>query len=184
MSEVEKVEFRVRAVTRYVVTGKIGADSPHEKGEYANAATANQVAEALAAHFPKDGYDVQAFPYEGPPPGKVMRCKVRLDVKIPAVQLIQDGSAGGRMIETEGGRKYPDNSDPANYRQDGENLTFNAVWGGADPVDGYNACHENRIFSKMSPHVNFQALVRNPDVLAALKQGAEYYVDFIEAPKR
>ena len=188
-----KSEWRVRAVTRYIVT-KFVQSSPSEPGasntfgEYEELAAAENVARAMAAE--ERGicptWDVSAPPYVGPGPGKVMRCKVVMSDKRPNVHL-QYHDPKGRMIEHRDGSGHghlrADAQDPANYTQDGVNVSFHAVWGGQDPVDGKNACRENRIFADATPSLTFSATVRNPSVTDQLTVGDEFYVDFTPAPK-
>lgn len=183
-----KIEYRVRAVTRYVVTRFDGA-STTEMGEYASTDLASRIGGALALREQKccPGADASFEPYEGPPPGRTMRCKVQLSDRRQSVNLAHGSQAQGRKEVRDGPHgdyTWVDPTDPANYVMDGEGFTFHAVWGGQDPADGKNACRENRIFADATPQFHLSCLVRNPAALAALgKSGDEYYVDFIPAPK-
>lgn len=184
-----KIEYRVRAVTRYVVTQHEDGRT-QEIGEYVASELASGAAAALAAfrREHEDGKDAVFVPYEGPPPGKVMRCKVSMfDRRVNVASATDDkGACLGRMIDRADGRggtyKAPDPTDPANWRPDGEHIRFGAVCAGFD-ANGVANVEENRIFGFWSPSVNFDAVVRNEDVLRNLELGAEYYVDFIPAPK-
>jgi hypothetical protein len=183
-----KIEYRVRAVARYVVTQHEDGRT-QEIGEYVASELASGAAAALAAfrREHEDGKEAVFVPYEGPPPGKVMRFKVVMhDRRVSVASAVDaDGQYLGRMIERgEGERVYksPDPTDPANWRPDGEYIRFGAVCAGFD-ANGVANVEENRIFGFWSPSVNFDAVVRNEDVLRNLELGAEYYVDFIPAPK-
>jgi hypothetical protein len=205
----KSIEYRVRAVTRYVVTRNMsdpdnGAGSNETRGEFENANLADTVMTALASQErawnhqkEKEEIPIAVIPYEGPPPGKVMRCKVSLWGKTPNVVPARDekGNPPGRIIEVErkAYRAKPgepetylettaDESDPANYKADGENLTFGVVCAGFDEKGNANV-EENRIFGYWSPNVKMEMTVRNANVLAVLEKGAEYYVDFTPAPK-
>jgi hypothetical protein len=178
------IEYRVRAVTRYVVT-RHDPDHPgattSQIGEYGAAELAGGVAAALAlAERENNGAEAVFIPYEGPPPGKVMRCKVTLSAMQPNVHLVYHETGGRRVPHADG--TTPDQTDPMNYVQDGVNVHFNAVWAG-QAEDGGNAARENRIFAFASPHVEFRATVRNKDVTDKLEVGRQYYVDFIPAPE-
>lgn len=52
---------------------------------------------------------------------------------------------------------------------------FGAVWEGSTEKQQVS---ENAIFGKMTPAASFTANICNPEVIAKLKQGAHYYVDF------
>jgi len=198
------VEYRIRAVTRFIVTRcEISADLGKEgevlttsevASDFSNLGQATKVGEALA----RGESSAKFFPYEGPPPGKVMRCKAVMTHKTPNVSLAyvwREEDAPGRYTATpyeyeQKGEKRSsvtitlDPTDPANYRQDGVNVCFAAVWGGQDPEDGKNACRENRIFADATPNVTFNATVRNNAVTDRMEVGEEFYVDFIPAPKQ
>lgn len=181
------VEYRVRAVTRYIVTAHDDT-STTEVGEYRASELASGAAAALALAERTNGANAVFVPYEGPPPGKVMRCKVSMtDRRVNVASATDDkGVYLGRMIERPDGRegtyKSADPTDPTNWRPDGEHIRFAAVCAGFDK-DGVANVEENRIFGYWSPSVTFEAVVRNEDVLRNLQLGAEYYVDFIPAPK-
>lgn len=181
------IEYRVRAVTRYVVT-QHEEGRTQEIGEYAATELAGGVAAALSIARRERGDDAVFVPYEGPPPGKVMRCKVVMtDRQVNVASAVDEkGDYLGRMVDREYGDgktyKSPDTMDPANWRPDGEKIRFGAVCAGFDK-DGVANVEENRIFGYWSPSVTFEAIVRNEQVLRNLQVGAEYYVDFIPAPK-
>jgi len=186
------LEYRVRAVTRYVVTEHtlVGGESKgtSECGEFKTADQANLAAHGLAFAYRGEGTSYN-FPYEGPPPGKVMRCKVVLHGRQQAwgeAPRDANGKPPGRYEERpweSGGRSgvfiYADPTDPANIVLDGETLQFSAV---CPPSCGGSA-PENAIFGQYTPNFDLRAHVRNPDVLATLEQGREYYVDFTPAPR-
>lgn len=197
------VEYRVRAITRYIVTrheleeSEIDggtAGSTRTMGEFDSPTLALAIGTALADQERKiiGAPDAPATPtlvtFHGVEHkvGAVMRAKVVLADRRQNVQLMWGGDAKGRTEPrlNDQGREYiwVDPTDPANYRMDGESLTFGAVWGGA-AADGKNACLENRIFGDATPSFNLHAHVRNPGALVGLEKGAEYYVDFIPAPK-
>lgn len=192
----QTIEYGVRAVTRYIVTKhRSGEGVPESTGEVAEVDTltkANLIAEAMAGREPygSDNPDVAVkvnLLHE--PPGRVMRCKVKLGSRQVALGYAPTNSEGkypGRTVTIgEGERAYqsPDLTDPANFRPDGEQLTFYAVTAGF-ASDGTANVEENRIFGHWSPQVEFKATVRNPDVLRNLGEaGEEFYVDFIRAPK-
>ncbi len=188
-------EYRVRAVTRYLVTQHEDGRT-QEVGEFAASEVAGAVAAALAIARRENGQEAVFIPYEGPPPGKVMRCKVVLTSKQPNVSLAYVGreeDAPGRYTlkpweyerygKKESGVSIElDPSDPANYRQDGISVGFSAVWGGT-AEDGKNACRENRIFADATPSFTIAGTIRNADVTSQLNVGEEFYVDFVPAPK-
>lgn len=180
----KQIEYRVRAVTRYVVTQHEG--STQEVGEFTASELASGVAAALALARRERGDDAVFVPYEGPPPGKAMRCKLVMIDKKPYASLQWGGEAKGRTEPrtNDQGREYiwVDPGDPANYVVDGEFVDFAAVWGG-QAADGANAVRENRIFSDATPSFRASGHIRNQGALAALAVGQEYYVDFIPAPK-
>ena len=193
------IEYRVRAVTRYVVTRHDG-EHTSSTGEFDTAGKADTVATALAdqeAGWEAKGESprrVFALPYAGPLPGKVMRCKVLLYSRSQAYARAEtdaEGKPPGRFNEkpwsyerggqTISGVAYtPDPTDPANIVLDGEQLLFAAICPPSCDPDG---AEENLIFGQYTPNFNLSAHVRNNDVLAALEQGAAYYVDFTPAPK-
>lgn len=178
-----EIEYRVRAVTRYTVTAHT-AGTTKSVGEFDALELASGVGAALALAYREGGHGEATFtPYEGPLPGKVMRCKVVLHTRIPqwGANIDTDGNYLGRTIDN-GGYKRPDPTDPANVKPDGDRLMFGAVCGSFDK-DGNNAVEENRIFGYWSPSFSIDGHVRNQAVLANLEQGAEYYVDFTPAPK-
>lgn len=183
-----KIEYRVRAVTRYVVTKhRVRDDGSATTGECLetqSAENANRAAEALAAAEPMGAV---AFAFEGPPPGRAMRAKVVLTEKRPNAYLRSGPDVPGRK-ETrtnDQGREYTwaDPTDPLNVAADGWHVRFAAVWGGADPADQGNAARENRIFAHATPCLNFDAVIRNEEVVERLHLGSEFYVDFIPAVK-
>lgn len=45
----------------------------------------------------------------------------------------------------------------------------------------YSPTGENAVFGKYTPTASFDLTIKNPEVIANLKVGAEYYVDFTEA---
>lgn len=179
-------EYRVRAVTRYVVTHHEDGRT-QEVGEFVASELASGVGAALAIAHRERGDEAVFVPYEGPPPGKVMRCKVVMHDRQVNIAFANDGEGKplGRVI-TRGEGKYaheaPDPMDPTNWRGDGEKIRFGAVCAGFDK-NGVANVEENRIFGYWSPSVTFEAVVRNEEVLRNLQLGAEYYVDFIPAPK-
>ena len=172
-----RIEYRVRAVTRYIVTrhengslGEPGSGSLKEFGEFPRADLADTVATGLADQERRltsaEPTDVYAIAYAGPPPGRVMRCKVTLTHRAPAWKLAEWGKG---------------TSDPANLTWDGESLTFHAI---CPPTcnGAPNASPENAIFGEFTPMFALSAQVRNQDVLDALERGRDYYVDFTPAP--
>lgn len=186
----KELEFRVRAVTRFIVTEHDPvAKTTTTIAEVEGGGTANAIAEAFAASANAGAGELRAraVPITDSPPGKAMRCKVVLTGKTANIWPLSGPDVPGRKTEeiNSQGRPYtrPDPTDPANFRMDGVNLSFAAVWGGQDPVDGKNACHENRIFADATPSLTFNATVRNQGVTDALETGQEFYVDFIPAPK-
>lgn len=194
-----KLEYRVRPVTRYIVTKhrtrEDGSGCVDECAEVNSLKGANLIAEGLAA-AQDERIETSVIPLNEPP-GRTMRCKAVLTQKRPNVALVhvyRVEDAPGRYTEEpwsserhgkidSGVTIKLDPTDPLNYRQDGVDLAFAAVWGGQDPADGKNACHENRIFADATPSLNFTATVRNASVTDRLEVGQEYYVDFIPAPK-
>lgn len=183
-----KTEYRVRAVTRYIVTRNC-EHGTEELGEHANLALANEAGEAMAkAQQAADPDRSVTFHGIHQKHGAVMRCKVSLFDRMVNIAAATDGEGKylGRMIEKPDSRggtyKTPDPQDPANWRPDGEKLRFAAVCAGFD-ANGVANVEENRIFGHWSPSVNFEAVVRNQSVLEKLELGGEYYVDFIPAPK-
>lgn len=186
-------EYRVRAVTRFVVTQHEDGRT-QEVGEFVASELASGVAAALALARRERGDEAVFVPYEGPPPGKVMRCKVVLQDRSHAYAPAErdaDNKPPGRYTETpwshqRNGQEYSgvtvtaDPTDPANIVLDGERLRFGAV---CPPTCDPNGAEENLIFGKYTPSFDLTAHVRNPDVLAALERGEAYYVDFTPAPK-
>lgn len=172
-----KYDFRVRAVTRYVVTScAINDDegstakhstSPVEMGVYTDSDTASRVARSLAAVECINGGTAEAFPWEGPPPGKVMRCKVTLNNRVQAWK----SADGSWKVD-----------DPTKIVGDGAFLSFSAV---CPPTcnSAPNASPENAIFGEFTPSFTLTCHVRNEDVLEALERGRDYYVDFTPAPQ-
>lgn len=188
MSE-RNVEYRVRAVTRFVVTEHDPVNNTTTQiAEVDGGGTANLIAETFAAATNAAGHQpAKAVPVTDALPGKVMRCKVTLSSRMANVTwaIGEDGKPLGRTV-MQGEGKYaheaPDSRDPANWRPDGENLGFYAVCAGFD-ANGVPNVEENRIFGYWSPNVEMKMTVRNQTVLDALEQGREYYVDFTPAPK-
>lgn len=182
MSE-RNVEYRVRAVTRYVVTAHDDT-STQEVGEYKAIQLAQGAAAALAFAERENGANAVFIPPTDPLPGKVMRAKLTLNARQPVVSMAYAGEAKGRTEARQNsqGREYVhvDPTDPANYIADGERLDFHAV---CPPTCDPNGAEENLIFGKYTPSASFSMHVRNPDVLAALEQGRSYYVDFTPAPQ-
>lgn len=192
MSE-RNVEYRVRAVTRYVVTAHDDT-STQEVGEFRAVELASGAAAALAFSERENGANAVFLPFEGPLPGKVMRCKVVLSSRSQAYAEAprdKDGKPPGRYTESpwsykRGGQTISgigytaDQTDPANIVLDGESLHFSAVCPTTcDP----NGADENLIFGQYTPNFNLSAHVRNQGVLASLERGASYYVDFTPVPK-
>lgn len=181
------IEYRVRAVTRYIVTKH---DPERESTdlvcEVSAQYVANRIATGLALEKLENDREAVAIPMDAPPPGKAMRCKLVLVDKKPYAQLITGPAAKGRTeIRTnDQGRDYTwvDPGDPANYYIDGEFVDFTAVWGGS-AADGGNAAMENRIFGDATPNFRASGYVRNQGALANLSVGEEYYVDFTPARK-
>jgi hypothetical protein len=188
------VEYRVRAVTRYVVT-RFSAEnekvSSEVIGEFENIELANHVGDSLArAH---QFYNATFHGLHETLPGKVMRCKVVLHSRSQAYAEAErdaEGKPPGRFTEnpwsyerrgeTVSGVGYvADPTDPANIVLDGEHLRFSAV---CPPTCDPNGAEENLIFGQYTPNFDLTAHVRNPSVLAALERGAAYYVDFTPAP--
>lgn len=156
------IEYRVRPVTRYVLTKSrirsSKANSPDgtvsEVGEFQSLSTANTVGAALAAKEPYEGADDVSVTFEGfTPPGEKVRAKFRCSAIMPAT-----------------------------YKESGSVVHMNAVWGGASE-DGGNAALENRIFSKATPNATLQMEIRNEAALAKFVVGQEYYLDFTPANK-
>jgi len=194
------IEYRVRAVSRYVVTEhnpETGSTVQIAEVPTSGAAEVMAEAYALQTRSADSGRPAVAIPYTDAPPGKVMRCKVSLWGKTPNVAPAFDaeGKPLGRVIEVERDayrpkpgepktylEKVADDTDPMNYKSDGENLTFGVVCTGFDEKGNANV-EENRIFGYWSPNVKMEMTVRNQSVLLALEKGAEYYVDFTPAPK-
>lgn len=56
-------------------------------------------------------------------------------------------------------------------------VRFGAVWEGSTEKQ---QASENAVFGQWTPFGEFNATIMNPDVLAALEVGAEYYLDFIK----
>jgi hypothetical protein len=182
MSE-RNVEYRVRAVTRYIVTAHDDT-STKEVGEFKAVELAAGAAAALAFAERENGANAVFIPYEGALPGKVMRCKVVLHGREQAVSLADWTKAKGN---TEVRKNYQDRdytwvdpADPANYVMDGERLRFGAV---CPPTCDPNGAEENLIFGQYTPSFDLTTHVRNEGVLAALERGRAYYVDFTPAPQ-
>lgn len=177
------VEYRVRAVTRFIVTAH-DETSTKEVGEFKAVELASGVAAALALAERENGANAVFIPYEGPLPGKVMRAKLNLTSRAPHVSIQWGEAAHGRKETRQNsqGRDYLwiDPEDPANYKMDGEAISFHAV---CPPTCDPNGAEENLIFGEATPSAQFSMHIRNPDVLAALEQGRSYYVDFTPAPK-
>lgn len=183
-----KIEYRVRAVTRFIVTKHDPDKETTDKVCEVDAQyVANRIAEGLALEKLENGREAVAVPLHEALPGKVMRCKVFLGARQAnlAYANYENGTPRGRTIthgEGERASVVPDPTDPANWRGDGEQLSFYAVCAGFNP-QGVPNVEENRIFGYWSPSVEMKMTVRNQAVLDALEQGAEYYVDFTPAPK-
>ena len=99
---------------------------------------------------------------------RVMRMKLSLSSRLPQKAYAGRDTAGQEL-----------------YSEDGELLSFSAVWESPakGSADNGNACRENRIFTDMTPWVEFRAVVRNKTVLSHLgAPGGQFYVDFIPAP--
>lgn len=166
----------------YKVVGQSAAASPENFNEQLGHKIARE--DAISKIWPLAGFLLRDTLHkaENPP---VMRCKVVLSGRMVNVAFATgpDGQPLGRQIvEGEGDRAYkrPDPMDPANWRPDGEKLTFHAVCAGFTS-DGEHNVAENRIFGKYSPTFDLNAVVKNDHVLAQLQQGKSYYVDFIPA---
>lgn len=59
-------------------------------------------------------------------------------------------------------------------------VRFGAVWEGSQEAQ---AKSENAIFGDMTPMAEFNATIRNPEVIARLEPGCEYYVEFRKVSK-
>lgn len=163
-------------VNGYKVTGESAAADPANFNEELGRRFARE--RALAAIWPLAGYQLRDALHRGDTT-PAMRCKVVLANKAPNVFLDWSGQhKGGQSSENP---SRPDPDDPLNYKVDGANLTFAAVWEGGSP-DGKNAATENRIFSDMTPNLLLSATVRNQEVLDKLAPGQTFYVDFIPVP--
>lgn len=66
---------------------------------------------------------------------------------------------------------------PETGNPDMHSVYFGAVWEGSQEKQ---EASENAIFGKMTPSASFVANICNPAVIAGLKVGGHYYVDFIE----
>lgn len=182
------IEFGVRPVTRYIVTKHRtrtdGSTQTSECCEVDSVVKANDLAEALAAAEPHDPKHIKVNRLNEAP-GRVMRFKVSLSSRTVNLAGVRDeqGRWPGRTGHSgpPNNHTFPDPQDPANWRGDGERLTFHAVAKGFDK-DGNNKAAENRIFGYWSPSFDLSTVVRNDDVLANLGEpGEEFYVDFIRA---
>jgi hypothetical protein len=66
---------------------------------------------------------------------------------------------------------------------DGETRSYNGSFGGVwEGSPEAQAASENAIFGSMTPMAEFNAMIRNEAVAAALNPGKKYYVTFTEAP--
>lgn len=153
----------------YKVTGESAAADPANFNEELGRKIAKD--KATAEIWPLAGFLLRDSLHKGENPA-AMRCKVQLSGKSPNVVW----SGMGRRLDD----GYPDPSDAANHKQDGQTLRFNAVWESGSP-DGKNAAIENRIFHDATPWIDFTAVVRNQAVLDRLTPGQTFYVDFIPA---
>ena len=93
---------------------------------------------------------------------RVMRCKLVL-------HAVEDSTVYGG--------KNPDGS---KLLTKSSTVRFGAVWEGSTEAQKKS---ENAIFGDATPMAEFKATIRNPDVIARLKPGVAYYVDFIEVPE-
>jgi hypothetical protein len=191
MSKSNTVEYRVREVTRFIVTEHDPrANTTTQIAEVDGGGTAMAIAKAFAQACAEEAI---AVPPEAPPPGKVMRCKVVLNDRSQAYGQAErvDGKPPGRYTEepynyesrgqtVSGVSIIPDQTDPANIVLDGERLSFSAV---CPPPCDPNGAEENLIFGQYTPSFQLTAHVRNHSVLGALEKGRAYYVDFTPAPR-
>jgi len=169
----KKIEYRTRAVTRYVVTEYVAEDNTSTGsavhttiGEFDSLDQANKVGEALqgAANITNKTFQEATFT-SLQPAGQKVRCKVVCTSNEPSVY---NAAVKG--------------DDPM-WIDHGRQIRLAAVWGG-QAADGKNAALENRIFSDATPCVNFDARIQNPEAAANFEVGKEFYVDFIPVPSK
>lgn len=166
----------------YKVIGQSAAASPENFNQELGAKIARD--NAIAQIWPLAGFMLRETLSRGENP-PVMRCKVRLSSRMVNVTSAYDadGKPLGRTVtQGEGDRAFTtaDPMDPANWRPDGEKITFHAVSAHYD-AEGESSVAENRIFGKYSPSFDITGVIKNKAVLEALEQGRSYYVDFIPA---
>lgn len=164
-----KIEWRLRAVTRYLLTRyetpivdddrQFVGSSVQPSGEFESLSLAMRMGEAMAAQdeaHARDGTSIVEFDglnVPGP--------KVRAKMICQHVQAHRDSAW---------------QSD-----RDGGNVQLSAVYeNGAE--DGGNAAIENRIFSKATPSAMVQMQIENPEAFSRFKPGQVFYVDFIPVP--
>ena len=140
----------------YKVTGESAAADPVNFNEELGRKIAKE--KAVAEIWPLAGFLLRDTLHKGDHPS-VMRCKVTLNYRAPA-------------------HSY-DPADQDKLVADGENLHFYAICPKTCDPSGSD---ENLIFGQYTPNFQLSAHVRNKGVLAALEQGAAYYVDFTPAP--
>ncbi|MEI9917118.1 MAG: Gp49 family protein [Methylovirgula sp.] len=170
----------------YKVTGESAAADPANFNEELGRKISKD--KATAEIWPLAGFLLRdKLHREDHPP--VMRCKVVLHDRSQAyvqAPFDNDGKPRGRhtaeLYKSNDGSERLwhsiDPSDPTNIVLDGERLRFGAV---CPPSCDPNGAPENAIFGEFTPFFSLETQVRNQAVLARLKQGAAYYVDFIPA---
>jgi hypothetical protein len=167
-----KIEWRLRAVTRYILTRfettqfPAAADTEPMSlnkvdpiGEFASLSHALRMGEAMAHHdraHARDGLSDVTFDGISLPGAKV-RCKMTCVSAWPGLDEKGKPTGGGMVT------------------------MFAVFESGA--ADGGNAAIENRIFSKATPNASVQMQINNPEAFARFKQGDHYYLDFIPVPK-
>lgn len=163
-----KIEWRLRAVTRYQLTryeyddapqasdGLIRGTTVEPAGEFDSLYLAMKIgnAMALAEVAPPENVEFDAIHLPAPKVRAKMRCSLAQPHRDSAWQQDRDGG----------------------------NVMLSAVYeNGA--ADGGNAAIENRVFSKATPCATVQMQIDNPDAFSRFKPGQDYYVDFIPVPK-
>lgn len=161
----KKIEWRLRAVTRYQLTRYESDDEQHPMhgtmvmpaGEFDSLSLGMEIGHAMAAKdiAANPNVTVEFDDLNIPHP------KVRAKFTCSELRPFRDAP-------------WPDD-------RDGGVVGLAAVYeSGAD--DGGNACLENRIFGKATPWGNIQMGIANPDAYARFTRGQAYYVDFIPVP--
>ncbi len=163
------IEYRVRAVTRYIVTraekSEVKHNSVDERGEFDSLELAETVAIALfnqeRYHMPEEGKEVTIASSDK---------NVTYASIAPVLPKVRTKFVCTSSVP------YPDLENGGHYIQ------MSAVWDGA-AEDGGNSALENRIFAKWTPSAYITMQIVNPDGYKVFKPGENYYVDFFPIPK-